>query len=213
MQNQEQFYRLFYSSDTGSSESSDYCQITEYIPPESQNEQECIKKNIKQEVEYVNWEDKFLLSKVLGDGHCIARCFAEYFDSSVESVLLKIKEEFKENLWRYLEYSSLDPHDVMDELDEYINLKKYNSSTIDLLFLALCYIYDCDIVVFDSCKEFPPQVIRKENKEESFNSGSKNRITLLREHDHYNLLIPVENLLTAISSPQQNFRYTFLHKW
>ena len=84
MQNQEQFYRLFYSSDTGSSESSDYCQITEYIPPESQNEQECIKKNIKQEVEYVNWEDKFLLSKVLGDGHCIARCFAEYFDSSIE---------------------------------------------------------------------------------------------------------------------------------
>ena len=62
------------------------------------------------------------VKKMIGDGHCIAHCFAEQFDENKDSVLDRVKREITDKMDVYETYSDLKPDKINQELSDYIEL-------------------------------------------------------------------------------------------
>ena len=65
--------------------------------------EQCIaqpKKRVKVEL-----ENNLNLIIIPGDGHCIANCFAVYFDTPLDKVLDLLDKEFRENISKYSDFS------------------------------------------------------------------------------------------------------------
>ena len=97
-------------------------------------------KKIKEE-ESVPENQDFVLETVLGDGHCIAHCFASRFGESLAVVLERLQDEFTNNINLYSQFSELSTETLLEEVNEYVTKKRYNNTTVDLFLEAKIQIF------------------------------------------------------------------------
>ena len=126
----------------------------------------------------------FSVKEVKADGHCLIRCFAEYFKENIDMVISRLRDEFKRNIDVYEAFSSFSSHELLSELNQYLEYKKYNTNTVDQVMEALAKIYKHRIFIFDGDISGEPTGYVGEQY--------KNNLYLQRSSDHYDLVIKNE---------------------
>jgi hypothetical protein len=128
--------------------------------------------------------DGYTVKKIVGDAHCILRCFSEQFDKPISNVISRLRCEFKNNVGKYLQFTELVEEELLNELETYIIEKKYNNSTTDLVLEALSCIFKCHLIIYVSGNICDREAITKVG--ERFDQ----RVFLQKKGDHFNLLLP-----------------------
>ena len=126
--------------------------------------------------------DNYELIKTRSDGHCIISCFAKKFNEDTRNIFRKLSEEFVENGELYASFSDeLTIDEVLVELQQYEENKKYSLQTVDLVLEALSRIFSCQIVIYIKSDEGTTYSIIGDMYEDS-------SIHLLRSGEHFDLL-------------------------
>ena len=84
--------------------------------------------------------NNFHLRKIPGDAHCIANCFAVHFDESLDRVLDRLDNEFRENISFYRDFSHFSEDEIKFYVFKYLTEKSYNNDVTDMFYvLSLVY--------------------------------------------------------------------------
>ena len=92
----------------------------------------------------------------LADGYCIIHSIisclcAKYgtFESSVNDLLCKLKNECYENIYEYMPFFDNDYNSFFNHMHEYVDAKSYNTSFCDLVPFMMSNILNEVIVIID----------------------------------------------------------------
>ena len=110
------------------------CSVSIFIVINSDSDSDCIITDCKEGEDCIIVTDKPLPKRyklepeeilhrklIPGDGHCIANCFAVYFEETLDKVVDKLNTEFGINLQKYRNFSECSTEKITEEV--YYNFK------------------------------------------------------------------------------------------
>ena len=86
------------------------------------------------------------LSTILGDGCCIANCFAVHFSKLLDRVLNHLDTKFRAHILFYKDFSELSEDEIKLQVFKYITKKTYTNSIADMFLNTFSGIYKTKVI-------------------------------------------------------------------
>ena len=178
-----------------SNDSDSNCIVTDVIESREKvlkiNDEEPFLKRCKLE-----YEEGFRIENFLGNGHCIANCFATHFKEPLDRFLDRLDSEFRENITFYKGFSEFNKDEILREVYAYITERRYNNSTVDIFLNAFARIFNTKVVIHNSGIDVANTAI---------SCNFENIIHLFKNADHSDLRELPERNVTSQNSGDQRY--------